>query len=591
MDRNSDKSRRDSDLIRDEGAVRFDITPSTLKKLPVTHEFLYILAYDLSVLQHQKGTLPLALFKELLSVGNIAGMEIRVFPDDLRDGLPEGPLWCILLYSTILGPEFIDDAVGLSDDHIYSLDRENLADTDAITFDIGTGRIEMISSDANMPYAPESGDSSYPDEISDKFQSTLLDSLTGGMDDLHGRERHEPADVTIRQIVDREDIRADMEKLDQLVNLVGELVISESMVTKNPDLEGLKRDNFDRSVHNLRRIIGEIRKVVMSARMISLSRTFKNMARLVSDLSSKSGKQIRVEMKGEDTEVDKTVSEQISAPLSAIISNRVENAIELPDERKKAGKPPAGILRLEANHEGSEIHIRVSDDGRSLSRHDILARASEMGLVTGDAGRLSDEEVYNLLFENGFAGADASADGFPGARGLGRVKKNLERLKGRVEVRREEDAGTTVVLKIPLTMAIIEGMLIRVGGIHYTIPLLSIRESFRPAQDQITVTMDGQEIVKVRNRLIPVIRIHSVYNITPKHERLDEGILIRVKAGAKNACLFADEIIGHHQTVIKEMPAYIGSTSGIAGCTILDDGTVGLILDVEGIAEMAGQRK
>ena len=386
---------------------------------------------------------------------------------------------------------------------------------------------------------------------------------------------------------ERNDLRVDLGKLDELMNLVGELVIGEALVTHNPDIENLASERFERAAHNLRRIVSDLQDVAMSVRMVPLSRTFRRMIRLVHDVSAKAGKKVRLELVGEETEVDKTVIEQVGDPLVHLIRNSVDHGLEPPAERLAAGKPETGVVTISAGHEGGEVVIRVTDDGRGLPRDKILDKARKQGLITDDGARMSDEEVYRLIFEPGFSTAEQVTDISGRGVGMDVVKRNLEKIKGRVDVRSTPGKGSVMILRIPLTLAIIDGMLVRVGGTRYTIPLLSIRQSFRPVNGQITKTMDGQELTKVRGELVPVIRMHEFYDNESDVTDLHEGILICVGSDERQVCLFADEILGHHQTVIKAMPGATHAAKGISGCTILGDGEVSLILDVENLMNAA----
>jgi len=284
--------------------------------------------------------------------------------------------------------------------------------------------------------------------------------------------------------------------------------------------------------------------------------------------------------------VDKTVSDYITDPLLHIIRNCADHGIESPEERKAAGKPQAGNITVEAKHEGGEIIIRVSDDGRGLNREKILAKGLETGLIGNEGKNFSDQDIFKLIFEPGFSTAEKVTQVSGRGVGLDVAKKNLEKLKGRAEIRSIPGKGTTLILRIPLTLAVIDGMLVRVGSAVYTVPMLSIRDAFRPASDQITKTMDGQEIVRIREELIPVIRLHRFYKIIPDQTELDRGILITVMSGDRSICFFVDDILGHHQTVIKGLPGYVASARGISGCTILDNGEVSLILDVGSIIDI-----
>lgn len=378
----------------------------------------------------------------------------------------------------------------------------------------------------------------------------------------------------------RRDIRVDLEKLDRLVNLIGELVIAESLVTHNIDLRGLELEHFDRAAHNLRRITAEIQDTTMSLRMVPLSTTFQKLIRVVHDLSTKSGKRIRFEVHGEETEVDKTVTELIGDPLVHIVRNAIDHGIEAVEERRQLMKPETGEVTVEARQESGEVWIMISDDGRGLDRQKLLAKGIERGLVAGDGKDLTDQEVFRLIFEPGLSTAERVTEISGRGVGMDVVKRNIERLKGRVDVESLPGQGSMVTLHIPLTMAIIEGMLVRVGDSNYTIPIQAIRESLRPTPKSITRTPDRQELVKLRNELVPILRLHETYRRTPQHTTLSDGILVLVEDQDRRLALFADEIIGQQQTVIKALPQYLKSSQGISGCTILGDGSVSLILDI-----------
>lgn len=390
--------------------------------------------------------------------------------------------------------------------------------------------------------------------------------------------------------IERRDIRVDLHKLDLLVNLVGELVIAEAMVTGNPDVAGRELENFEKAGHHLRRIVRDLQDVTMSVRMIPIAATFRKMIRLVHDLSAKAGKQVELDLSGEETEVDKTVAEAIADPLVHIVRNAIDHGIETPDERKAAGKPKAGKLSIGARHEGGEVWITIFEDGRGLSREKILKKAAEKGLVEGTGAELRDDDVYRLIFEPGFSTAATVTDISGRGVGMDVVKKNVEKLKGRVDVRTQPGKGTVFTLRIPLTLAVIEGMLVRVGGAKYTIPMLAMRESFRPEQKDLTVTPDGQELVNVRGRLYPIIRLHELHAVAPDNVELDRGLLVSFDYRDDTYCLFVDEVLGQNQTVIKGLSGYVGNVRGVSGCTILGDGQVSLILDVGALIEKAMDR-
>ena len=378
----------------------------------------------------------------------------------------------------------------------------------------------------------------------------------------------------------RQDIRVDLNKLDSLINLVGELVIAESMVTRNPAAELIEDENYYRAVHQLRRICDDLQDVAMSVRMIPVSGTFRKMIRLVHDLSHKAQKKIKLEIIGEETEVDKTVIEQIADPLVHIVRNSCDHGIEVPADRKKSGKTEQGNVTIEARHEGGEVWIIITDDGRGLNKEKILTKAIERGLVKGDGSDLSDEKIFKLVFEPGFSTAEKITDISGRGVGMDVVKKNIEKLNGRIDVKSVDGKGSTFTLRIPLTLAIIDGMLVRVGNTKYTIPVLSIRETLKPEMEMITFTPDGSEILSLRDGFIPIIRLNELFDTKSNSKNLDDGILVIVEDLGMPVALFIDEIVGQQQTVIKGLSEYIGKARGCSGCTILGDGSVSLILDL-----------
>lgn len=384
---------------------------------------------------------------------------------------------------------------------------------------------------------------------------------------------------------ERRDIRVSIEKLDELINLVGELVIAENMVVKNPDVQDLGLINFEKAGVHLRKIVRDLQDVALAVRMVPISGMFRKMIRLVHDLSLKSGKKISLKIIGEDTEIDKTVAELISDPLVHLVRNAIDHGIE--KKANTAGAGYDGQIVLEARHEGGEVLVIVRDNGKGLDREKIIAKARAEGIIQGETEDLSDEDIQNLIFHPGFSTQDTVTDLSGRGVGMDVVKKNMEKVKGRIHVFSRPQKGTTFVLRIPLTLAIIDGMLIKVGESSYTIPLLSIRETVQVTENQITLTMDGKEMVNLRGILIPVIRIHGIYHLEPKSRDLSRGLIVVVEHHGEMAGLFIDSIIGEQQTVIKGLSGYMNEIHGISGCTILGDGEVSLILDVAGLIGLA----
>ncbi|MDR2168780.1 MAG: chemotaxis protein CheA [Planctomycetaceae bacterium] len=386
----------------------------------------------------------------------------------------------------------------------------------------------------------------------------------------------------------KQDIRVDLHKLDILINLVGELVIAESMVTRCPAVAHVEDEYYNRAKHQLRRICDDLQDVAMSVRMIPLSATFRKMIRLVHDLATKTGKRIKLNLVGEDTEVDKTVIEQIADPLVHIVRNSCDHGVELPDERVKAGKSDTGTVTLEGRHEGGEVWIIIKDDGRGLNKEKIIAKAIEKGLVGNEVRDWPEDRIFKLIFEPGFSTADKVTDVSGRGVGMDVVKRNIEKLNGRIDISSKYGEGSIFTLRIPLTLAIVDAMLVRVGDGRYMIPTLTIRESLVPTMKQVTITPEGREILRLREEMVPIIRLYDVFGCKPGAERLRDGILIVAEDGGRSFAFFVDEIIGQQQTVIKGLPDYIGEANGFSGCTILGDGTVSLIVDVGAVSQMTG---
>lgn len=392
----------------------------------------------------------------------------------------------------------------------------------------------------------------------------------------------------IRQDI-RQDIRVDIRKLDALINLVGELVIAEAMVTRHPRLLDAESESLERATHMLRRVSRELQDVIMSTRMIPLAGTFRKMIRLVHDLAKKSGKSISLRLLGEATEVDKTLIEQIADPLVHIVRNSADHGIEAPEQRAEAGKPVEATITIEGRHEGGEVWILISDDGRGLNRERILAKARDNGLVGEEAGEWPDERIFRLIFEPGFSTAEQVTDVSGRGVGMDVVRRNIQKLKGKIDIRSRPGLGSTFILRIPLTLAIIDGMLVRVGSARYTIPMLAIRESVRPEPSWITVTPDGLESVRIRDDFFPILRLHQRFNREPDTREFSEGILVLVDCDRRTIALFVDEILGQQETVIKGLADLPGHSAGISGCTILGDGEVSLILDIPGLVRETDQ--
>nr|WP_082058158.1 chemotaxis protein CheA [Clostridium aceticum] len=389
-------------------------------------------------------------------------------------------------------------------------------------------------------------------------------------------------------------ISVNVAKLDKLMDLVGEMVIAEAMVTQNPDLRGLHLDNFHKAATQLHKITNELQDVVMSIRMVPLSATFHKMHRIVRDMSKKLNKEVALEIIGEETEVDKNIIEHISDPLMHLVRNAIDHGIETLEEREKKGKSALATVTLEAKNAGSDVIVIVKDDGKGLSKEKILQRAREHGLLYKSEDEMRDKEIYNLILLPGFSTKDHITE-FSG-RGVGMdvVMKNIETIGGSISVDSREGEGTIITLKIPITLAIIDGMNIRVGTSRYTLPTSAIKESFRPKEKDIIRDPDGNEMIMIRDQCYTILRLHQLYNIRPERTQLTEGIMIMLEQENKSLCIFADELLGQQQVVVKPLPTYIRNIKkieGLAGCTLLGDGNISLILDTAGLISLKLQGK
>ncbi|NLI57931.1 MAG: chemotaxis protein CheA [Clostridium sp.] len=375
-------------------------------------------------------------------------------------------------------------------------------------------------------------------------------------------------------------ISVNITKLDSLMDLVGELVISVAMVTQNPELKGLPLNNFYKAARQLNKITNELQDVVMSIRMVPLAATFHKMNRIVRDMSKKLSKSVELEIIGEETEVDKNIIERISDPLIHLIRNSIDHGIEEIEERKKKGKDPVGKLVLEAKNAGGDVWIIIKDDGRGLDKEKILSKARENGLIEKAEEELTDKEIYSFIFKPGFSTKENISE-FSG-RGVGMdiVMKNIETVGGTAYVDSKPDEGTTISIKFPLTLAIIDGITVKVGESRYTIPTVSIKESFKVKDEAIVVDEKGNEMIMVRGEAYPVLRLHKYYKINTEITDINDGIVVMVENDYRTYCIFADALLGEQQVVVKALPKYVENAKGIAGCTLLGDGSISLILDI-----------
>ncbi|MBI5819607.1 MAG: chemotaxis protein CheA [Verrucomicrobia bacterium] len=385
-------------------------------------------------------------------------------------------------------------------------------------------------------------------------------------------------------------IRINVERLDQLNDLTSELIAASAVVMhlseRRPGVDG---EQYERACHQLDLITSWLQNLSMSMRMVPVELAFRRLHRLVRDLSEKTGKSIKLQLVGAETEADRRVIELIVDPLVHLVRNAVDHGIESREERQQLAKPETGTIRIEAFQRSGEVWIVISDDGRGLQRAKILERARARGLVKRHS-QLRDEQVVDLIFEPGFSTAETVTEVSGRGVGLDVVRKNLERLRGRVEVQSVEGVSTTMTLRIPLTLSVINGMMVRVGSEQFVLPVESIRELLQPGLvDEHRLVNNGTE-VSVREETIPLFRLADLFTISGAVERADEGVVVVVEDAGCRAGLLVDETIGQQRVVVKSLRESLGRVTGISGASILADGRVRLIMDVPGLIRIARER-
>ena len=390
-------------------------------------------------------------------------------------------------------------------------------------------------------------------------------------------------------------ISVNLMKLDSLQNIVGEIVITESMVTSSPELNQLSRDaydNFMKSARQLRKLTDDLQDIAMSLRMVPISGVFQKMSRIVRDMKQKLNKDVRLTLIGEDTEVDKTIVDSIQDPIMHMVRNAMDHGIEDDvQDRINEGKNAQGEIVLSATHTSSEVVITIADDGKGMNPDKLLAKAREKGILTKPESEYSKKEALGLIMLPGFS-TNQEVTEFSG-RGVGMdvVKKNVEAVGGMVSLNSDEGKGTTFTMKIPLTMAIVDGMKVTVGRSIFTIPISNIRQSFKVTSDDIIRDESGNEMIERMGSFYPVVRLHRFYNINTEVTNLEDGILMWVENSDRSFCLFVDELLGEQQVVVKPFPAFLNffelKNFGCSGCTILGDGNISIILDIQSLYSAA----
>ena len=377
-------------------------------------------------------------------------------------------------------------------------------------------------------------------------------------------------------------VKVDTTKLDYLVDMVGEMVIAQSLIRHNSEMAALKNELVTRNLAQLARITDEVQRTAMAMRMVPVGPLFQKMARLVRDLGRRMNKPVDFSCEGEGVELDRNIVEELADPLMHMVRNAVDHGLETAEQRAGSGKPTPGRVILRAAHRSGHIMIEVSDDGRGIPRQRVLAKARQLGLVPPGTTP-GDTEILNLIFHPGFSTVEKVSDVSGRGVGMDVVRKHIQKLRGHVDISSVEGAGTTFSLRLPLTLAIIDGLVIATGGDRYIVPLASVREMLRPSVGMVSRVENRAEVVVIRDRVLPVVRLYERFGTTPRTVDPSEAVFVVAEADGAPFCLMVDELIGKQEVVIKSLGPVFDGIAGIAGGAILGDGHVGLILDLNGI--------
>jgi two-component system chemotaxis sensor kinase CheA len=381
-------------------------------------------------------------------------------------------------------------------------------------------------------------------------------------------------------------IRVDIEKVDRLINMVGEIVIIQAMLAMQSRFLPVQQyPDLIRGIEELTQHTRELQEAVMAVRMQPVKSIFSRMPRIVRDLSTQLKKDIKLEMAGENTEVDKTIIEQLSDPLTHMIRNSVDHGIEMPEKRRAAGKPEQGTILLSAEHRGGKIVITISDDGGGINRERVLSKAREKGVVPADK-HLADHEIDMLIFAPGFSTAETVTNVSGRGVGMDVVRRNIEGIGGTVTVHNNPGKGSQFVIALPLTLAILDGMVVRVAQEHYIVPIANIIETMRPKAEEVRHVADGNVVINVRGQFVPVLYLHEHFSITGAEKDASKALVVLVENNESTLGLVVDELVGQQQVVIKSLEENSDPVEGVSGATILGDGKVSLILDIAGLSRM-----
>ncbi len=428
------------------------------------------------------------------------------------------------------------------------------------------------------------------DECDLKIEPLVKDEYVGEERRKKSPERRQ-TEKRDKKPAESSSIRVNISKVDELINMVGELVITQSMLSRFGDSEEFNANTIEKLRDGLTQLEGhtrELQESVMRIRMMPISAAFQRFPRLVHDLSATFDKKIELVMTGEGTELDKTVLEKIGDPLVHLVRNSLDHGIESPEQRLKVGKSETGTIELKAYHQGGNIVIQITDDGAGLNRDKILSKAREKGLVSQDE-RLTDDQIHDLIFKPGFSTADVVSDVSGRGVGMDVVRRNIRELGGAVEVKSKTGEGSIFTIRLPLTLAILDGQLVGIGKETFILPVISIIESLQVKTECINAVAGNAEVYRLRDEYIPIVRLYQVFGITPISTDLSSGLLVVVEAEGKKIAIYVDDLLGQQQVVIKSLETNFKKIEGLSGATILGDGTVALIIDIAGLIDLYQQ--
>jgi len=536
----------------------------------------------------ETGIDPLMIIEDLLTVGTLLTKNVD------REQLPAldaiNPERCYLSWDLII--KTLEPVDKINDVFMFVRDRNSITIEDVTASFSGRGRelpqekrigeilLEKgIISEAELDAVLKYHDS-HKTKIGDIIVKKGLASEKDVKDALEEQEK-------LKKKIELNTVRVDTNRLDNILNLLGEIVIGQSSLNRIADeLDDDKDTGFQlkNALYGLDRITREFQEQIMSIRMIPIGPSFEQFRRFVRDSAHERGKDIKLVIEGGDTELDKTVIEKISDPLKHMIRNAIDHGIEVPEEREAAGKAAAGLVTLRAYHQEGNVFIEVLDDGRGVNLAKVRSRAVERGLLKEDE-EASRERLLSYLFHPGFSTADRVDDLSGRGVGMDVVKTNIEELRGTVELKSEEGKGTTIRIKLPLTLAIIDGMLVSIGRNIYIIPLLSIVESMQPKQEDVKTVEGKGEMISFRGEFVSLARLYDLFEIDARHKNPWEGLVIVVESANTRIGLLVDDLLGQQQIVIKSLDNYITRSRSISGAAILGDGKVALIVDIHGLVE------